>query len=177
MTYAVDLTLDVEFRGDNALAHYLDRAAWESPGGDPAAYGWAIVASFSEFASGALDGLHLTGVGGGRLLDGFAQRLRLLAISGDGVVAGVGEDGTRWCHRLERGRIITVHGAGPHQPGRFRDRAPLRDHSTVDRLPLACVPVSRLRSSWLFEANRASPGRWHLPDEADVHSPVTYHCR
>ena len=107
MTYAAELTFDLEFRGEDAPAHYLSRAE-ESQGDHPAAYGWAIVASFSEFASGALDGLHLTGVGGGRLLDGFAQRLRLLAIHADGVVAGVGEDGTRWCHRLERGRIITL---------------------------------------------------------------------
>lgn len=104
MVYAATLTFQLAFRGDRALAGYLDRPDL-TPGVDAAAGAWAILSSFCEFAAGDLVGLDLVGTGSGRLLDGYAERICRLSRDADGVVAGVGEDGARWVHSLANGRV------------------------------------------------------------------------
>ena len=114
MGYSAEVIIDVTFHSHQDLTGYLTAAHIPLIDvADPDDLAWAILADLSEYATGTLDGLHLTGRGTGRLLHGYPQRVWALARHATGTITLIAEDDTRWQHQLGCGHVVTSpDGAG-----------------------------------------------------------------
>lgn len=119
MRYAAELAVDVTFRSRGDLIEYLEaiHARVDATSTERA---WAILAGLSEYASGTLSGLRLTGHGSGHLIDGYPDRLAGLARHAEGTVTVFAEDQECWEHLLVDDHVITFMArrrpTGAHTP-------------------------------------------------------------